>query len=307
MDLAIQRIGQEMATRGCADVFKWWLFMATDVIGQLSFGESFNMLERGEKNTYTRNLERAATAIGKRVSFPTLANLAFYGVPIPGFRINTEVSHSNRKHATELLTRYQRRLEKQKAAASTAVATTTTLFTKLMMGLEEETMPFNEIRDEAQIYIVAGSDTTALTLTYLTWRVCKTPAIRARLVEELRRAAAESSSETMDDAVLHKLPYLNMVIDEALRLYPAVPSALPRLVPREGATMGGYRLPGGVTVCTQAYSLHRNPDVFPRPEEFEPERWAVASKAMKDSFMPFGGGSRGEFGLFLCPRVYSSC
>lgn len=48
VDLAIQRIGQEMETRGAADVFKWWLFLATDVIGELSFGESFKMLERGE-------------------------------------------------------------------------------------------------------------------------------------------------------------------------------------------------------------------------------------------------------------------
>lgn len=48
MDLAIKGISREMAHRGAADVFKWWMFMATDVIGELSFGESFKMLESGK-------------------------------------------------------------------------------------------------------------------------------------------------------------------------------------------------------------------------------------------------------------------
>lgn len=46
--MAIGRISEELEKRGAADVFKWWLFMATDVIGELSFGESFRMLEAGE-------------------------------------------------------------------------------------------------------------------------------------------------------------------------------------------------------------------------------------------------------------------
>jgi hypothetical protein len=46
--MAVDRIAEEMGKRGVADVFKWWLFMATDVIGELSFGESFRMLEAGE-------------------------------------------------------------------------------------------------------------------------------------------------------------------------------------------------------------------------------------------------------------------
>lgn len=47
VEFTIQRISEEMESRGSADVFKWWLFMATDIIGELSFGESFKMLEAG--------------------------------------------------------------------------------------------------------------------------------------------------------------------------------------------------------------------------------------------------------------------
>lgn len=59
VELAIERMKQEMQTRGAADVFKWFLFMATDVIGELTFGESFRMLERGEASSNSQVLVSA--------------------------------------------------------------------------------------------------------------------------------------------------------------------------------------------------------------------------------------------------------
>lgn len=103
-------------------------------------------------------------------------------------------------------------------------------------------------------------------------------------------------SHEYSDNDLQQLPYLNQTIEEALRLHPAAPSALPRVVPQEGATFAGTYLPGGSTICTQAYSLHRDPSIFPDPEKFNPLRWAVVTKDMKDSMMPFGGGSRSKSG-----------
>lgn len=230
----------------------------------------------------------------KRTTFPTLARLAYYGVPIPGFAENTQFINNNIKYATEALQRYQGLVEEDPDRQ------VPTLFTKLFKGEEEGQMTFKEILDEAQIYIIAGSDTTALTMTYLVWRVCSKPEIRDRLVEELRQAP-----EGYQDQDLQRLPYLNQVIEEALRLHSAAPSALPRVVPHEGATLGGYFLPGGSTVCTQAYSLHRNPDAFPDPEAFDPSRWAKPTRDMKDTLMPFGGGSRSKSCLMTChPCTY---
>jgi hypothetical protein len=98
---------------------------------------------------------------------------------------------------------------------------------------------------------------------------------------------------------LKALRFLNMVINETLRLYPAVPSELPRRVPDGGAALGGFYFPGGVTVTTQAYSLHRDGVAFPNAEEFIPTRWDMETKEMKEAFMPFGGGSRGE-SIYTC-------
>lgn len=134
-----------------------------------------------------------------------------------------------------------------------------TLFAK-MFDPETDGLSNDDIRQEAQGYIVAGSDTTAVSLTYLVYSVCSNDHVRRQLLDEL---AGVPEQFTYKD--LRNLPYLNQVIDETLRLYTAVPSPLPREVPPEGACFGEYRVPGQVTVSTQSYSLHRDPEIFPDP------------------------------------------
>ncbi|KUI73017.1 hypothetical protein VM1G_08319 [Cytospora mali] len=288
VDLTMQRIGEEMATRGVADIFKWFLFMATDIIGELTFGESFRMTEAGEKNDYVKTLERASAVFGVRTTFPTLTRLGASGVPIPGFGDSSTVIRGITKYAKESLDRYKSLLEKDPDNPIQ------TLFTRLFKGEENDTMSYTEIRHDAQLYIVAGSDTTAVSLVYLVWLVCKHPEVHKKLLAELQQLPDDYT-----DNELVQLPYLNRVITEALRIKGAVPSALPRSVPPGGANLGGYYIPGGTTVCTQAYSLHRNPDVFTDPEKFDPDRWVSPTRDMKDSYMPFGGGSRVCIGIHL--------
>ncbi|PFH57844.1 hypothetical protein XA68_14482 [Ophiocordyceps unilateralis] len=287
VDLAISRIAEEMKGRGSADVFKWWLFMATDVIGQLTFGDSFRMLELGQKNDYARELERVNRLSALRSTFPYLVRFSGI-VPLPIFRRAMEASVNLRRYAGDSLRRYRRLVEDDPNLAQE------TLFTKLFRAETDEKLPFNEILSEAQSYIVAGSDTTANTLTYLTWSVCRRPDVRSKLVRELRGLPSD-----FDEAQLPTLPYLNHIVDETLRLYSAAPSGLPRVVPPGGAELAGYRLDAGTVVCAQAYSMHRDPLVFPSPDSFLPERWAEPTKAMKDAFMPFGRGPRVCIGQHL--------
>ena len=95
---------------------------------------------------------------------------------------------------------------------------------------------------------------------------------------------------------LDSLPYLDSVIKEALRLYAAIPMTLFRDVPQGGKVMNGYFLPEGTTVGAQAYSLHRNEQVYPEPEEYRPERWLNVDKEtelqMQRQFWAFASGAR---------------
>jgi cytochrome P450 len=137
------------------------------------------------------------------------------------------------------------------------------LFGQMLAAVEnkEKTMiTDSSIRLEAGNLIVAGSDTTAVTLTYLVWAVLRDPALQKELENEVALLSSDLGQEELKNASL-----LNSVIEEALRLYGAAPGALPRVVPAEGANINGHLLPKGTTVSTQAYTMHREPSIFPEP------------------------------------------
>ncbi|ORY61477.1 cytochrome P450 [Pseudomassariella vexata] len=282
----IQRMGEEMKSRGAVDICKWWMFMTTDIIGELTFGESFKMLELGRKNQYIKDLEGSAFIGGLRATFPLLSKLSFY-VPIPFFWKAGPITGRLAMYSRDSIQRQRTLLEENPDMAPT-------LFSKMFKAKSEDSLSGVELEDNAQAYIVGGSDTTAMSLTYLVWAVCRDPQIKEKLVNELQTRLSDDFS--YDD--VKELPYLNQVIEETTRIYAAAPSGLPRTVPSGGASLAGYWIPGGATVLTQAYSLHRS-EAFPDPERFDPSRWENPTKAMKDSMMPFGGGSRICLGVHL--------
>lgn len=144
------------------------------------------------------------------------------------------------RYADESIARYRNLL------TSDPYSVKWTLFTKVFQdhGKEEGLSPV-ELRGNASAYIIAGSDSTAVTLTYLVWSVCRDPKVKAALLAEFRTLPADFTIANLRD-----MSYLNAVIDETLRLYSGIQSALPRWVPDSGDNIAGYWLPGGTTVCT---------------------------------------------------------
>ncbi|UNI20627.1 hypothetical protein JDV02_006697 [Purpureocillium takamizusanense] len=285
--LAIQKAREEMRSKGAADMYKWWLLFATDVIAELSFGESFNTLEHGEKNEYIRMLEEAGRHGFVRATLPLLISISDK-VPLPYFSKSLEHAVTATRYAAEALSQYK------KAVEATPEVAHQTLFANLLKAKDADTLTFEEMRNDAELYIIAGSDTAASTLTYLVLAVCRHPPVRSALLKELQLL-----SDDFDDQDLNNLPYLGQVINEVLRLYPAAPASLPRQVPAGGAELCDYTLDEGVLVCAQAYSTNKDPDIFPEPLSFDPSRWASPTQAMKDAFMSFGKGARVCIGLHL--------
>ncbi|KAI9925425.1 hypothetical protein ASPWEDRAFT_173096 [Aspergillus wentii DTO 134E9] len=284
VDLTIQRMKEEMKTRQTVDVCKWYLFMAMDVIAELSFGESFDMVKLGKKTEFSLELEKLGGLAALQATWPSVLRLAAL-VQWPVFKQAMQSTMKMQQCARESIQRYKQRM----ADPTTKPTLFTQLFDQKADGLSDK-----HIEDHARIFIIAGSDTTANTLTYLCWSVCRDEQIKQTLLEELT-----AISDDFTDADLQRLPYLNQVITEALRLYTSAPARLPRAVPDRGAVLGGYHLPAGATVSTQAYTLHRDPTVYPDPQRFNPSRWANPSKTMKDMLMPFGAGTRICIGMHL--------
>lgn len=101
-------------------------------------------------------------------------------------------------------------------------------------------------------------------------------------------------------ADLQKLSYLDRCVKESLRLYPSVP-IISRLASKEIHTFTGYRIPKNTHVHIHIYDLHHNPDVFPNPEKFDPDRFLPENCVKRHPFayLPFSGGPRNCIGMFV--------
>jgi len=144
--------------------------------------------------------------------------------------------------------------------------------------------------------INAGSDSTAITLRAIFHFLCLNPHAMARLRDELDNA---DLSELPRYRETNHLPYLNVVVKEAIRLHAPVGVILERLVPKGGMTLCGHFFPEGTIVGCNPAVVHMDPRVYGRQypvTEYRPERWLEASEedtaAMERLFMAFGSGKR---------------
>ena len=176
------------------------------------------------------------------------------------------------------------------------------------LSSESSSQPSLSIASELMDHLAAGHETTGVTLTYLMHELSQRPILQSSLRSELLSLSppltyhslsttTTDSSELPHPRALDALSLLDAILMETLRLYPAAPGPQPRITPVTPTTLAGYpNVPGGVRVSAQAYSLHRNPEVFPKPETWNPERWLRASDRSKHEMMrwfwAFGSGAR---------------
>jgi cytochrome P450 len=137
-------------------------------------------------------------------------------------------------------------------------------------------MSDQELRDELMTALVAGHETSASQLAWAIERLAREPAVRARLVDEIDRGESDE--------------YLGATITEILRLRPVLPNAEPRLTTRE-VQIGGVTYPPGVVLIASAYLINHDPETYPEPRAFRPERFIGASPGTY-TWIPFGGGRR---------------
>jgi cytochrome P450 len=131
-----------------------------------------------------------------------------------------------------------------------------------------------EMRDELLTLLVAGHETTATSLSWAIERLTRNP----DKLERLRAEVLEGREE-----------YLTATIQETLRLRPVISIVIRKLT--EAVEIGGYELPAGVSVVPCVYLAHRNPEVYPEPQRFLPERF-LDNPPGTYTWIPFGGGVR---------------
>lgn len=189
-------------------------------------------------------------------------------------------------------------LKRMKSAADTAVDTRRSrptpdipdLLDLLLSGEDSETkrsMNTAELRDNLLTFIVAGHETTALTLSWALYLCAFAPEVqeRARLEAE---AVLQGRTATAEDCA--DLPYLRQIIDETLRLYPPAP-LLSRTALKEDVICD-REIRAKDTVAIPVYCLHRNHLIWENADSFDPDRFADTSAIDRFAYLPFGAGPR---------------
>jgi cytochrome P450 len=159
----------------------------------------------------------------------------------------------------------------------------------LLLASDEDgsSMSDKQLRDEIVNLLFAGHETTAGTLTWVWYMLSQHPEVEQRLWEETE---AVLHGEPPTVVHLSRLPYVRMIIDEVLRLYP-ITASIPRRT-RINDTICGYHVPANHVIFANIYAAHRHPAYWEQPETFNPERFSPdhPCEGVHTAYFPFGGG-----------------
>ncbi len=160
----------------------------------------------------------------------------------------------------------------------------------LLEGIDPKTqrkMNTAELRDNLLTFIVAGHETTALTLSWALYLMGFDPEAQAKARAEAQ-SVLQGRAATGDD--VEKLPFIRQIIDETLRLYP--PAGIISRTAQKDDTLGGREIRAGDTVMIPIYALGRNVQLWDDPDAFRPERFADRKSIDRYAYLPFGDGPR---------------
>ncbi|KAH8697528.1 benzoate 4-monooxygenase cytochrome P450 [Talaromyces proteolyticus] len=169
-------------------------------------------------------------------------------------------------------------------------------------ALPAEERTLDRLTEEGMIVLGAGAETTANTLTLGAFHLIKNRDKMLKLRHELTNTVMPNSTSQPSWKQLEQLPYLSAVINETLRLAVGGSWRIPRVATQETIVYNGYEIPPGTPLITSSWFVHMNPDIFPNPEKFDPERWIKA--ADRGEYLPryitnFSKGSRNCLGINL--------
>ncbi|TLS22254.1 uncharacterized protein PpBr36_10073 [Pyricularia pennisetigena] len=317
VDLFICRLSE--ASQGGSrpvDMMSWLNFLTFDIIGDLSFGESFGSLERGGYHFWVSNIFLAAKGLSRRRFFRQagLSRLASLDPEQTVSRLeeNNKYSHDKASARIELgeeplAPSWDSPLDAQ----GRPVMKPRRDFMSYMMrktgsgdGLSRQEMLYN-----AATLILAGSETTGTNLSTLFFELClpRNRAVRDAVVAEVRTKFKREADVNFKAVQASQLPLLHACIEESLRIHPPFAEQPPRVSP--GAVVDGQFVPKGTIVTIYQNATYHNPDNFVDPDSFRPQRFLPPTHPMHDArlaagsnmaaFKPFSYGPRDCLGKNL--------
>ncbi|CAJ2500681.1 Uu.00g035340.m01.CDS01 [Anthostomella pinea] len=158
----------------------------------------------------------------------------------------------------------------------------------------------DRLAQELMNVVGAGGSTPGTALTITTYHILSNPRVENKLRQELAGLTVNFPTEVPQLTDLERLPYLQACLKEGLRMGPGAIRRTPRCFPDDDVVYKDYVIPKNTPIGIATYYMHNDPEVFPEPFEFRPERWLADDiSLLKRNWVPFSRGARGCAGINL--------
>ncbi|OCK74493.1 cytochrome P450 [Lepidopterella palustris CBS 459.81] len=286
--LLIERLKAASDGGQAVEMTQWYNWTTFDIAGDLIFGEPFGCLDNLDHHPWVKLIFEHIRGIAIStavIRFPFGRRLIKAITP-------RSVARDIKTHNEFTKAQVDKRFALQDARPD--------LMESIIKARAEEQASDGEVLANAHNLIVGGSETTATTLAGTTYLLATNRSVLAKLHEEIKTTFR--TEDEIDLISVHRLEYMLAVFDEALRIYPPVPSAIPRKAPPNGTTIGGRYVPPNTILGIWQWPMFHNPKFFRNPESFVPERWLGDPRFdgdRKKVFQPFSVGPRDCIGKNL--------
>ncbi|KAJ5949042.1 hypothetical protein N7454_000626 [Penicillium verhagenii] len=286
------------------DLRAWNNFFTLDAIADIGLSEKLGFLDQGndmciaerkDGSTYTTSLRDALYPTARKQSY-ILWNYEWY--PLLNKIVNVIPYFNQMQKASENWENIMWRRGNERLRRYEAGEKLDDFFQALMEDKNgnPNNLEWGEVVAECNIMMNAGSVTTAVSITNVMYQLLRNPRTLAKLREELDNVLDEDEYVADYDKVKH-LPYLRACLDESLRIFPPTSHGLPRETPPSGTNILGDWVAGNTSVSMSAYVAHRDEGVFPKADQYIPERWlGEEGKSLQPYLIAFSAGARSCIG-----------
>ncbi|KAJ3655144.1 hypothetical protein Zmor_014282 [Zophobas morio] len=281
------------------DIYPFVTLCALDIICETAMGTTINA-QSNEESEYVKSVKEMGRIIIERALAPQKNNEFLFrftkDFQLQRKALNILHKYTNnviRKRRQELLKEYSSK-EMENPADIGIKKKMAFLDLLLQARVDDRPLTNEEIREEVDTFMFEGHDTTASGISFALYSLANNPEVQEKVYEEQLSIFGEEKNPTVIYKNLQEMKYLELVIKEALRLYPSVPFYARET--NQEVDMDGVIIPKGVNITVFAYGIHRDPKYFPDPEKFNPDRFDTIDGKLPYAYVPFSAGPRNCIG-----------
>ncbi|KAI6351572.1 hypothetical protein MCOR25_009867 [Pyricularia grisea] len=287
---------------GC-DFGRWMQFYAFDVIGEITYSKRHGFIEKNEDIdgivAYLSDMFLYVAPVGqmpfldlvfrKNPIYLKLSQWGFFDLTFPAAKFARDRMAERLPAGGSMNGGFGAGADEKPAADPHPSIKTPDLLSKFLAAQKARPDFMNDtlVQTMAVSMTIAGSETTAISLSALFYNLLRNPSTMAKLRREIDDASRRGEFEDGETGLVtwhesQRLPYLDACIKEAFRVHPAAGLPLERIVPKGGMEIAGHFVPGGTIVGVSAWLIHNNKDIFGDDVDvYRPERWLVDEELVK--------------------------